>query len=316
MLAQELQNFESVISAYDLSSDKRVRDQHKNKYLGVLMMRAAENGNVDLMEDCYSHAQKGKHKDSAWFDRMSCVALSLMNKNTTLLHHLLESVEEYSAAQCFYSLLEMSCRAQDLSLFDQTWMYVREKSMPLKLRNFNFCHILAARNDLERLRKMDDVFDLRSERCYKTIGMYAIANNAKNVVDNFILQGNHKLENHVAWFKSCVDLAPLDRRAMARSIFNTVSVSNRPSVLVEYLNHSSKEAAQMLDLTIDVAECFDVLTEWQRCHVVLVLDKNAQSHNESIEYIKNRWEKNAICQAIEEQLVDKKDMGPAAARKI
>ena len=297
LLAPQLQDLNDLILMYDLKSDKTVRPMHQKKHLGLLMIRAAEQGNIDLMEDCYLHTLKGEFKNSGWTSRLSCVALSLMNKNVDVLHYLMEDVHEYSAPECFYRLMNMASHAQDLSLFDQTWQYVNKREIKIKIRNdVNFLYILAGRNDADRLTMFHDVFGEKPP--YKIIGGYAIYNNAKDVVQQVILKTDYELYNHLAWFKACVDLHSTERHEMLTAIFNTIPTANRPHFLVEFLNQDDGEVQRFADFTIDVAPYFDCLTAQQKRHVMHTIEHSAEISNESVDLFKSRWERNAINNAI------------------
>lgn len=310
LLAPQLQDLNDLISMYDLKSDKTVRAMHQKKHLGLLMIRAAEQGNVDLMEDCYAHTINGQFKDIGWSTRLSCAALSLMNKNLELFHYLMEDIHEYSASQCFYALMNAASQALDLSLFDQTWQYVHKHKINIKMRNdVNFLYILAGRNDADRLTIFHDFFGKSSS--YKIIGIYAIYNNAKDVVERVMLKTDYELYNHLAWLKACVDLHSTQRHEMLTAIFNSIPTANRPHFLVEFLNQDDVEIQRFADFTIDVAPYFDCLTAQQKRHVIHTIEHSAEISNESVDLFKSRWERNAINNAIG------KDIAKAgSARKI
>lgn len=155
-LLQEIKTRDNLLAQYNLKTDLSVNTSDRKKFLGLLMVRAAEQGNIALMDDCYNNMVNSNYKESAWPNRLACVALSLVNKKTDVLHHLLEDVHEYSSGHCFAYLLNTTSQTQNLTLFDQIWTYVVTHDIPLKLHLVNFAHVLSGRNELERLMTVDN----------------------------------------------------------------------------------------------------------------------------------------------------------------
>lgn len=307
-LLQEIKNRDNLVAQYNLKTDSAVRTSDRKKFLGLLMVRAAEQGNVALMDDCYNNMINSKSKESAWPNRLACVALSLVNKKTDVLHHLLEDVHEYSSGYCFAYLLNTTSQTQNLTLFDQIWTYVVTHDIPLHLHRFNFAHILSGRNELERLIKVDNHLDLISKSGLKDFGFYAIDGIATDVINNFVLKKQYNMNTYVSLLGGCASLPPSNRRSIGKIIFDHIPTSKHQEFVLEYVSVGKENFEALKDVTADLASYLNTLSNSQGIKNLLV--KTPQ--NPMVEYLISAMTADRLTQEI--STVDRSQSTPV--RKI
>ncbi len=292
-LLQEIKRRDNLVAQYNVKTDQAVRDADREKFLGLLMVRAAEQGNVELMDDCYNKMVNSKFNESALPHRLSCVALSLIHKQTEVLHHLLEDVREYSSGYCFAYLLNTASQTQNLALFDQIWAHVVGRNIPLKLHQFNFAHILCGRNELERLVEVDKHLDLSSGSGLKNFGFYAIDGLATDVLNNFVLKKEYNTNTYVCLMGACASLSSSNRRSLIKIIFDNIPSSKHEEFVLKYID-IGQENLDIKNVTTDLAGCLNTLPN--REDIKNLLAKSPQ--NATVEYLTSAMTADCLNQEI------------------
>lgn len=286
---EQIQARNAILSEYNLATDEKVKPAHRKEFLGVLMLRAAEQGNVLLMDSADHYHQRGPHQHTAKYSRLACVALGLVTQHNDLVCHVLQEIPDYANSPAFSSLLNMAAETTDLALFDRTWSYVKNKNIPLRLREFDFIHRLAGRNEWERLMDVNTHLNFTSED-YVTVGQCAIRNHARDVVEKFVLSAKFDKDNYLNWMEACSELEPGARFVFSEMVVNSVPTPKRHEFIIDYVHHADYLEPYALDnvfleLTKDVAAHCDRFTATQKNSIISSL--NAIDNNEHAEELKN-----------------------------
>lgn len=291
-LLQEIKTRDNLLAQYNLKTDLSVHTSDRKKFLGLLMVRAAEQGNIALMDDCYNNMVNSNYKESAWPNRLACVALSLVNKKTDVLHHLLEDVHEYSSGHCFAYLLNTTSQTQNLTLFDQIWTYVVSHDIPLKLHLVNFAHVLSGRNELERLMTVDNHLDLTSKSGIKNFGFFAIEGFATDVLNHFVFKEQYNMKTYVSLFGGCASLSHSNRRSISKIIFDHIPAFKHQEFVLEYISVGDLE--NLKDITTDLASYLNTLSNSEDIKNLLV----NTPQNPMVEYLINAMTADRLNQEI------------------
>lgn len=275
-LLEEIQNRDHLVARYNVKTDHTVDPDDRKKFLGLLMVRAAEQGNIGLMDNCYNSMVYGRFKQVAWSSRLACVAVSLIKKQTEVLHHVLQEVQEYSSGAIFTCLLDIASQTKNLDLFDQTWAYVVDHNISIKIQSFNFVHILSNRDELKRLLDIAARFDISSVPQLRTIGLSAVDGCATDVLNNFVLQKPYDADMYARLICACSSLPPVDRHAIGWLIFNKIPSANHQGFVLKYIHAGNKNSEKLTDITTDLASYLKTLSNEEKTSIKNALNQTSK----------------------------------------
>lgn len=262
-IPKQIEGLNAIVQEYDLSNDQKVKPAHRTEFLGVLMLRAAQHSNILLMDNAYYHQNRQPDENNADYFRLACAAWGLVSKQKDLVVHLLEKIPDYSHTAAFSALLNVAAETTDLSLFDRAFEYVKDNHIPLPSVKFDFMHLLAARNEAERLVNAHNCMQFTRPE-YLTVGKFAFCNNAKDVVEKFVLNFNFDEEVYHYWMEVCAELESNPRFEMSKLVVDSVPSPKRHDFIVQYIQVTKYAPENFLNLTRDLAAHCEHFTPQQK----------------------------------------------------
>ena len=315
-LQKDIENFTAICDAYDLKVDHEVKQADHKKFLAVLALKAVQHSNIALMNSCFETMLNGseEYQRTAAMAKSAATALALMDNQPQILYSLMQDVMVFSKSESCADLLCLSLYQKDLSLFDRTWEYTRDQKSDLNRgRNTNFFNLLAGRNEVQRMKTVDESLDhLSSPRDLKHAGIYACSYGATDVLQ-YLLSRPCDLEIKATWWRSCADMVVPEQMQCAQMIAQHIPDKQMVNFLYEYLDAShfySKKS--YLPFTQAISHYVSALSNDNK---ELLFEKMvALKSTDSVEYIgallTNELQKSRIQEHLPETLP------PTASKKI